>query len=79
MLSVPVESFAIAFLSLISAKLLKSGIECLGSTPLHTLGTRVRRIKGGVVEVVMWLFRSSLHTTILAYLLNCTSHYQPRG
>ena len=32
--------------------------------------------KGGVVQAVVWLVHSSLHVTILVYLLNSMSHYQ---
>ena len=35
--------------------------------------------KGGVVQAVVKWFCFLLHITILAYLLNCTSHYQSRG
>ena len=35
--------------------------------------------KGTVVQAVVWWFCSSLHATILVYLLNCTSQYQSHG
>ena len=36
----------------------------------HYIDTRIIPNKGSVVQTVVWLFRSSLHSTVQVYLIN---------